>query len=164
MAEWGSTIEVIGLDDLSDSMQKLVKRYPDRSGDLLRAEALKTRKEIAKNAKSSFNVDNRRKKMLSRIGSYRVSQVKGYGINQYVEISARAPHFHLLERGHAIVTPRHRVVKKTGVRITSKNGGKAVGNKSGYFFLKKAKDAEAMRFPQVVDEMVNKILKESGLW
>lgn len=164
MAEWESTIQVIGLDDLTESMQKLVKRYPDRAGDLLRSEALKTRKEIAKNAKSSFKVDNKRKKMLSRVGSYRVSQVKGYGVNQYVEISARSPHFHLLERGHAVVTPKHRTIKKKGIRFTLKSGGRTVGNKSGYFFLKKAKDEEAIRFPEAVDDMVNAILKESGLW
>lgn len=161
------TIEVIGLDSLTESMQKMVRKYPDRSGEVLREEALKTRKEIVNNARASMNTDNRRKKSLGRIGSYRVSQVQGIGINQYVEISARSPHFHLLERGHALVRPYGRRFKlKSGktVKVTFKNGGKTIGSVPGKFFLKKAKESEALRFPEVVDKMVDTLLKDSGLW
>jgi hypothetical protein len=35
---------------------------------------------------------------------------------------------------------------------------------SGRFFLKKAKDNEALRFPEVIDDMVDELLKETGLW
>lgn len=166
MDQW-RTIDVIGLDDLTDSMKLLVKKCPDRIGRVLRQEALKTRKEIVKNAKSSMNVDTKRKKSLGRIGSYRVSQVKGFGMNQYVEIQARSPHFHLVERGHALVRPNGRKIKtKVGnYRLVKfRRGGQTIGSVNGKFFLKKAKDDETLRFPGVVDEMVDELLKETGLW
>lgn len=157
------TIDVIGLDNLTESMQKLIKKYPDRAGLALRKEGMETRKRIVKNAKSSVNTNTKRKKSLGRIGSYRVSQVKGYGINQYVEISARSPHFHLVERGHALVQPHGRKLK-SGKRIHFKNGGQTIGRVSGKFFMKKTKEEEVTLFPQVIDRMVDSLLKESGLW
>ena len=81
MDQWRA-IDVIGLEDLTDSMKRLVKKCPDRIGKVLRQEALKTRKEIVKNAKSTLHIDTQRKKSLGRIGSYRVSQVKGFGMDQ----------------------------------------------------------------------------------
>lgn len=166
MDQW-RTIDVIGLDDLTDSIKRLVKNCPDRVGKVLRQEALKTRKEIVKNAKSSLHVDTQNKKSLGRIGSYRVSQVKGFGMNQYVEIQARSPHYHLVERGHALVKPRGRKIKmKSGnlKLLKFRNGGQTIGSVSGRFFLKKAKDNEALRFPEVIDDMVDELLKETGLW
>ena len=164
MDSGGIEIEVIGLDDLTAEMQDLIKRYPDRAGDTLRKEALKTRKDIVKNARSDFKTETKNKKSLGRIGSYRVSQVQGFGVNQQVTIAARSPHFHLLERGHALVVPYTRKIKKTGIKYRPKNAGQTIGRVQGYFFLKKAKDEEAMRFPEAVDKMVDGILRDSGLW
>ena len=166
MAEWDTDVKVIGIDDLEESMQKLVKRYPDRAGECLRAEALKTRKEIVKNAKDLTETNTTSKMSLGRIGSYRVSQVQGLGINQYVEISARSPHYHLVERGHQIILPYTFTYKNptTGERIKRKwsKGGQSRGRVAGRFFLKKAKDTEQERFPEFVSEMIDDLLKESG--
>ena len=166
MIEWDTEVKVIGIDDLEESMQALVKRYPDKAGECLREEALKTRKEIVKNAKDLTNTNTTSKMSLGRIGSYRVSQVQGLGINQYVEISARSPHYHLVERGHQSIVPYHFTYKnpKTGERIkrTWKKGGQSRGRVAGRFFLKKAKDTEQERFPAFVSKMVDDLLKESG--
>ena len=167
MTEWDTSVKVIGLDDLSESLQSFVKKYPDRAGECLRAEARRTRKEIVKNARDLTETHTTSKMSLGRIGSYRVSQVQGYGVNQYVEIGARSPHYHLVERGHAMVLPKHFTWKnpKTGEQIkrTWKNGGQTRGRVSGRFFLKMAKDAERERFPHFVDEMVDKIIRDVGL-
>ena len=166
MVEWDTSVKVIGLDDLSESMKKLVKMYPDKAGECLREEALRTRKEIVKNAKDLTNTHTQSKFSLGRIGSYRVSQVQGLGINQYVEISARSRHYHLVERGHESVVPYHFVWRnpKTGERIkrTWKSGGQSRGRVAGRFFLKKAKDAEQERFPEFVSKMVDDLIKEAG--
>ena len=161
------TVEVVGLDELTKDMMTFVKKYPDFAGDILRSEALKTRKDIVKNARESMKTDRKRKRSLGRIGSYRVSQIQGIGKSQYVEISARSPHYHLLERGHAIVTPYGRTIKKKSgetTKIKFSKGGQTIGRVSGKYFLKKAKDAEAERFPQVMNEAVDILLKKSGLW
>lgn len=167
MKEWTSQVKVIGLDDLTESLQAIIKKYPDRAGECLREEARRTRKDIVKNARELTETNTKSKMSLGRIGTYKISQVQGYGVNQYVEIGARAPHYHLVERGHAMVLPYHFTWKnkKTGQEIsrTWKNGGQTRGRVSGRFFLKKAKDAEKERFPIFVDEMVDKIIRDVGL-
>ena len=166
MVEWDTDVKVIGIDDLEESMQKLVKRYPDRAGECLRAEALRTRKEIVKNAKDLTHTQTKSRMSLGRIGSYRVSQVQGLGINQYVEISARSPHYHLVERGHESVVPYHFTYKnpRTGEKIkrTWSKGGQSRGRVAGRFFLKKAKDEEQVRFPEFVSKMVDELIQEAG--
>jgi hypothetical protein len=165
MGEWLEKVDVVGLDDLTQSMRDLIRKYPDRAGEFLREEARRTRKEIVNNAKSSMKTDTKNRMSLGRVGSYRISQVQGYGENQYVEISARSPHFHLLERGHALVRQDGRTIKVHGkkVKIRFKDGGSTIGHVSGKFFLKKAKDAEAERFIEAADDLVDELLKESGL-
>ena len=159
-------VTVIGIEDLEASLRKMVRRYPDKAGDLLREEGLRTRKEIVKNAKDLTEVNTGNRMSLGRIGSYRVSQVQGYGINQYVEISARSPHYHLVERGHQIVLPYTFTYKnsKTGLKVKRKwrRGGEVVGRAEGRFFLKKAKDKEAEQFPKFVDKMLDTLIRESG--
>jgi len=166
MKEWETEVTVVGIDDLEESMQKLVKKYPDKAGECLREEALRTRKEIVKNAKSLTNTQTKNRMSLGRIGSYKVSQVQGLGINQYVTISARSPHYHLVERGHESVVPYHFTWKnpKTGGKIkrTWSKGGQLRGRVSGRFFLKKAKDDEQDRFPEFVSKMVDELIKEAG--
>lgn len=160
------TIKVIGIENLDASLQKIIRRYPDKAGDCLREEARKTRKEIVRNAKAMTNTNSKSKRSLGKIGSYRVSQVQGYGVNQFVEISARSSHYHLVERGHAIKLPRTFSYKnpKTGktLKFRSPYAGQTRGRVQGKFYLKKAKETEAERFPEFVDEMLDSLLREAG--
>ena len=164
MKEWTEKIDVIGVEDLEKSVQKLIRRYPDKAGECLRAEARRTRKEIVKNARDLTDTNSKSRMSLGKIGSYKISQVQGYGVNQYVEISARAPHYHLVERGHAMKLPYHFSYKnpRNGKKIThlSPYGGQTRGRVQGKFFLKKAKEAEAERFPEFVDAMVDELLAD----
>lgn len=161
-----STVKVIGIDDLDASIRKVIKKYPDRAGECLRDEARRTRKEIVKNAKDTTNTKSKSKRSLGKVGSYRISQVQGYNENQYVEISARSPHYHLVERGHAMKMPARVAYfnKKSGKKVSFRSpyAGQSRGRVSGRFFLKKAKEAEAERFPEFVDEMLERLLHESG--
>ena len=159
-------VTVVGIEDLEASMQKMVKKYPDKAGELLRVEAQKTRKDIVRNARDLTETDGKSKMSLGKIGSYRVSQVQGYGTEQYVEISARSPHFHLVERGHEMKLPYSFTIKHaySGKKLKIKNpyGGEMRGRVEGRFFLKKAKEDEQEHFPEFVDKMLDALIKESG--
>lgn len=160
-------VKVVGIEDLNESLKALIKKYPDRAGECLRKEGYRTRGQIVKSARENTDTASKSPKSLGKVGSYRVSQVKGYGVNQYVEISARSPHFHLVERGHVIKQPFSYSYKRkdTGkiVKFKWKDGGQIKGRVAGRFFLKKAEEAEAERFPEFVDEMLDKLLNEVGL-
>ena len=139
-------IELHGMDELIGSVDALIQKYPDRTGDFLRKQAMETRKGIANEAKAAVNVNTSHKHSLGKPSSYKVSQVKGIGSEQYVELSARSPHFHLIEHGHEQVTP----------------GGRHTGYVQGYKIL----DAEAKRreiqLPRAFEEMAEEVLKQEG--
>ena len=160
------TVKIVGIEDLEESIKKMINKYPDEAGECLRAEARKTRKEIVKNAKETTKTKVKSRQSLGKIGSYRISQVQGFRENQYVEISARAKHFHLVERGHVIKMPDFIAYKnkKTDkvVRFKSPYAGQTRGRVQGKFFLKKAREEEAERFPEVVSQMLDTLIHEAG--
>lgn len=135
-----------GMDELIESFDALIQKYPDRMGDFLRDQAMETRKGVAKEAKAAVDVDMSERYSLGKPGNYAVSQIKGYGSQQYVEISAKSPHFHLVENGHELVSHR----------------GRSIGWVPGY----KIMDAETKRrrvtFPVEFEKMATQLLKEEG--
>ena len=155
-------VTIIGLNELTDSLKNLARHYPAIAGEVLREEGRALRKNIVNNAREMTETKRQSKQSLGKIGSYRVSQVMGFGENQYVEVYARSKHFHLVERGHAIVMPYSRKLKN-GKKIKLKSGGTVKGRVEGKFFLKKAKDLEMIRYPQAMDAALDMALKKYGL-
>lgn len=104
------TLRVEGLGELKKNLDELVKKYPDRAGNLLRAEALSLRKNVASEMRQKTNVSEKSKKSLGKIRNYKVSQVQGLGAYQFVEISAKPPHFHLVEHGHVLKSHKQETI------------------------------------------------------
>lgn len=143
MAELDFNID--GLEELATDFEKLVKRYPDKAGELLKKEAKNLRKKVAKRMKSEKKSKQKSKRPLENAGSYKISPVLGMGAMQYVEVSAKSPHFHLVEHGHDLV-----------------QGGQVVGHVQGTkFFENTVKEHEA-EMPRIVSRMVDELLKEGG--
>ena len=141
-------MSVEGLEDLIDSLKDLSEKYPDRAGGLLQANAKKLRKEVVKRVKDLTDTDGSSKRSLAKAGSYAISQVQGFGSNQYVEISAKSPHFHLVEHGHEIVTHSG---EKTGRRVPPKH------------MMRDAVKKTELEMPSTIEDMVAELLKEEGL-
>lgn len=112
MADNSMTMSVDGLDDLMEAFEKVVKKYPDRSGELLQTQAKLIRKEVINLVKNDTDTSGSSKRSLSKAKEYKISEIKGFGETQYIEVSGVAPHFHLLENGHQIILPRTRKNKK----------------------------------------------------
>lgn len=147
MGDHNIQMDVSGMDDLIESLEGLSRKYPDKAGDLLRKDGRSLRKEIVKKARDLTDTPRQSKLSLGKIGSYRVSQVKGYGVNQYVEITARSPHFHLVEHGHELVS----------------HSGNHIGFVQGKHFLERATKEYEREMPDHVSKMVDELLKEEGL-
>lgn len=139
-------MNIEGLDDLIDSLENLTKKYPDEAGELLRADALKLRKDIVLSARDKTNTKSQSKKSLGRAGSYRVSRVQGYGIRQYVEVTAKAPHFHLVEHGH----------------VQLNKNGEAIGFVPGRHFMEPVVNKFEDEVPVHAEKMVGELLKKEG--
>lgn len=137
-------ISVTGIETVTKEFKSLVAKYPDRAGELLRMQGVAIRKEVIKNVKESVGTIHS-KKSLSKAGSYRVSQPKGLGIRQTVEISAQSPHFHLVEHGHELIV-----------------NGENRGFVPGKHMMADAVKKREKEMPAAVDAMLGELLKEGG--
>lgn len=146
MAEQMLSMKVEGLDELTKELEKLVKKYPDRAGELLTKNARELRKDVVKEVKENTKTKGSSKRSLAKVGSYKISKVQGYGARQYVEVSAKSPHFHLVEHGHDLI-------------INGQNRGFVQGK----HMMKVAVRRCEATMPDTVKNMIDELLKEGGL-
>ena len=138
-------IRVTGIESFIHELNQLAQKYPDRAGELLEKEGKNFRKLVINNVELLVGTTHSRKS-LHKVGSYRVSKAKGIGKHQYVEISAKSPHFHLVEHGHQLIV-----------------GGKPKGFVPGKHMMSNAVIICRREVPKAVEDMVDTLLKERGL-
>lgn len=144
-------VTVSGMDELSKTLADLSKRYPDKAGELLAKDARALRKEVVEEVKRVKESSQTAAKMpLEKESSYRISPVQGYGADQYVEVSAKSPHFHLVEHGHVLTTGR-------------KQGRRPIGFVTGKHMMANAVRKHQNTLPEKASDMVDELLKEAGL-
>lgn len=141
-------VEVKGLDEVVNKLEHLGHKYPDKAGEILQENAKAFRKEVVANMRADVKSNKPSKKSLRKVGTYRIMPVRGYGLGQEIDISAKAPHFHLYEHGH---------------NQTNRRGTKVIGHVEGRKTMKKTADEYKQKYPEVVENMVSKLLKEEGL-
>lgn len=132
--------ELHGLTDLQKKLDFVTKSYPDESEVLLTKMGNQFRKEVKKKTPQRPHGTSKRK----LINSYRVSKVRGYGKDLYVEFRSTSPHFHLVERGHKVVVGK----KDTGKRVEGKH------------MVKRTSKEFERELPQEVEKMVNRIVRK----
>lgn len=141
-----SEVVLTGMDDLVESIDNLIKKYPDRAGDFLTKQARETRKGVVKEAKSAVDIDSTNRYSLGKIGNYKISPVQGYGSEQYVDLSAKSPHFHLIENGHNLVS----------------HSGKSIGWVPGYQIMDAETRRRKARIHIDLEALAEELLKEEG--
>lgn len=147
MSEEVFNMNFYGADELINALEKMAKEYPDAAGDLLRERGLELRRKIVLSAHENTNTKGDSKRSLGKIGSYRLSKVQGYGIRQFVELTVKSPHFHLVEQGHNMVNKK----------------GETVGFVQGRHYFEKAVKEFEEEMPDSVEAMVDDLIGKAGL-
>lgn len=133
--------ELHGLTDLQKKIDFVEKSYPNESEELLIKMGNQFRKEVKRKTPTRPQGITRKK----LINSYRVSKVRGYGKDLYVEFRSTSPHFHLVERGHRIVGSNK---QDTGKRV------------EGKYMVKRTSKEFERELPQEIEKMVDKIVRK----
>lgn len=111
-------LEIKGLEELSEKIRRAIKEFPLESEEKL--------EQMGKDLKKRV-VDLTPKGPTGKLRkSYRLSKVKQQGSHFYIEFWSTAPHFHLIERGHAIKNAKGEIVGRvegyrmveSGVKLT----------------------------------------------
>ena len=148
-------IDVFGFDELKKAFERCEKRYPDHADALLMAQG----QAVNKRTKSLTPV--RTKKLRN---SWRLKKVKLYkdGKVRVVRIQSAAPHAHLIELGHEIVTGgKTRERGRTLNRVQrSARGVKSGGRTEGKFMLEKSMSEARSRFDSDAKKMLDRLTKD----
>ena len=140
-------ISVSGLDEVVKGLQDLAKKYPDRAAKCLEKDAKQFRKDVVNKVKGFAKLPEHSGKSLRKISGYYQSPVTGWGTDLHIDVGARVPHFHLVERGHQLVS----------------HHGRNIGYVQGYGFMEEAIEEHGEQFPEIAEKMMDDILKE-GNW
>lgn len=142
--------EIFGAKELQGRMKQAISSYPDEAGKTLNriGNQLKKRLKAASpdgKMKAQYKSERARKKAIkSKLKNRWKSKLTGYGSEMRVEVWSKAPHFHLVERGHKI-------------------SGKSAGFIAGRFFKEKVSQAaEGDLIPTEVDKFAKRITKKIG--
>lgn len=151
----GYGLEVFGFDELEKAFERCGKRYPDEADALLMAAG----QNAGKRVRSLTPVKTGK---LRR--SWRVKSVKLYkgGTVRVVRIQSSAPHAHLVELGHEIVSggrSRERGRKLNRVQ-RSVRGIKSHGRVEGRYMLEQTMTEANEAFRHNVERMFDKITED----
>lgn len=136
------SVHFIGLEGLLSDMQSVVSKAPDDLNDAV----LKTAKEWTKdcNAEMPSSYKSGAK------GLKRWKTTKNYGptgIIASVEVTNKAPHFHLVENGHRKFI----------------NGVDTGGFVEGKHYAEKAREEYESKYPEMMQSAINKALADRSL-
>ena len=141
-------ITITGLDELTADLEKLISKYPDKAGDLLKKNAKDFRKQYVKKVKSTAKHKSGKAKSLVKASNTKIYPIQGFGQKQFVEIGATSPHFHLFERGHNLIVPWVPWVS---------------GFVEGRYVMKESIDEFESKLPEIAQKMCDELLKEGNL-
>lgn len=133
--------EIEGLDELVNTMDLVSKNYPKEVKKFMRSEGTKLKNRTVKKAKSTVGSKTGNLiKGIKRGKYYKYSQNNADSIRVY----SSAPHAHLIEYGHDMVT----------------HSGKKVGRVQGYHIFKTAADEFEGTYESDCEKFADKIAEQ----
>lgn len=124
-----------GDEELGQCLEAAIQVYPDLAEQRLRAAANRFKREVRKKCdEDTKEITGRLKKDM------KVGKTRGYGNRMEVDFMATAPHFHLVEHGHELITPQ--------------------GERTGFVQGKHMVKRTAENFAPILDKELEKVLKE----
>lgn len=139
----------ISVDDhgLSEALIELSKTVPNDSYQFVSREGLHFRKNVAEGFQDAVDTDLAHKKSLGATKNYK-QEVRFEQGGVVADISATSPHFHLLERGHELISPK---------------SGQNLGFVPGYHVMDTERKKFEDTYQQDAETFVKKELKKGNL-
>lgn len=142
-------------EELRSGFDQMAKKFPDYAENSLRKEGEEFKKAVKKEALQATD-----KHTGNLTKGFRLSPVRNVGgiIQQdFMAEGQKNPHWHLIEKGHEIITPFTRKGKKL------KNGGKVVGFVPGRRIIPKVLKAWGPKHEERLRHVLENLKKEVDL-
>ncbi|NEZ47964.1 HK97 gp10 family phage protein [Clostridium niameyense] len=126
-----------GLDELMEEIKEAERKVPDISEKVLK----KGMNKVRKLSKEKHINGKKGKKHIN--SSYKILPVEYESGGLNVKMTNTCPHFHLVERGHRLVT----------------KSGKEIGFVQGKHMVERSMEEMGEEFPKMLEKEIKKILK-----
>ncbi len=140
---------------MKEALLSAVRKYPDMAQAALENTGKIFKRDMVKETYHAVE-----KRTGNLIKGYKLGRVEGFGsgmrINFYAE-GKKNPHFHLVEKGHKLVTP------KTRKGNVLRNGGRNIGIVPGRLIVDKVKKDYDKKLVKEATEQLDCLLKEHRL-
>lgn len=148
------SIHFIGLDSLLEDMQSMVTEAPDEINDAIIKTAKAWTKDCNAKMPSSYsgasvvNEEGERKTNKASLKRWQIKKsFNSLGMIASVEVTNKAPHFHLVENGHRKFI----------------NGVDTGGFVEGKHYAEKTRAEYESKYPDMMQSAINKALADRGL-
>lgn len=155
--------DITGDGEFAEAMEKAMKQFPASTEKVLKKEARSIAKDLGTRvnteAKGHHSKSRRSKKEPVKLAeSFRQGKVIRSGNNYTVAVTSKAPHYHLYEEGHDMVTHNRKNRRKRGIPGTGRKVGVVKGKKTvGKYMSQRSEYSEA-----IGQELLNSILEDAG--
>lgn len=136
------SIHFIGLEGLLEDMQSMVTQSPDELNEAVIKTAKTWTKDCNAKMPSSYKIGAKGLKRWKTTKNYSPS-----GMIASVEVTNKAPHFHLVENGHRKFI----------------NGVDTGGFVQGKHYAEKTREEYESKYPDIMQSTINKALADRGL-
>ncbi|MGN0512743.1 MAG: hypothetical protein ACI4GD_00595 [Lachnospiraceae bacterium] len=140
------SIEISGMDELSESLKRAIDIYPDCAEEML----VEQMKVFRAKVKERYWQVVKAKRTGKLTKGFRISKIRNFRENMEIDFMAESkvnPHFHLVENGHNLV----------------KRNGESYGRIDGYHVVEKTRSDFGIVMVLATKQMVDDILEGSGL-
>lgn len=138
--------------DFTEKIKLASKKSPSKIYKGMNKIGRDLKKDLKEATPIGKNDNPGKKRLRSR---WRLHKAKREYNTYEVKIKSKAPHYHLVERGHRQLSPYTR----NGVRL--KDGGRNLGKVEGKFFAKKALDQAEPRVTKEIEKLIDDILGDA---
>lgn len=155
--------DITGDGEFAEAMEKAMKQFPASAEKVLRKEARNIAEDLGTrvNAEAKghhWKAKDSEEEPVRLAESFRQGKVIRSGTNYTVAVTTKAPHYHLYEEGHDLVTHNRKNRWGKGKPGTGRKVGKVYAKKTvGKYMARRSEYSEA-----IGQELLNSVLEDAG--
>lgn len=150
--------ELVGSGEFAEAMEKAMKQFPASAEKILKKEARNIAKDLGIRVQDEAKGHHIPATGNRLQDSFRQGKVIRSGKNYTVAVTSKAPHYHLYEEGHDLITHNRKNRFGKGIPGTGRKVGKVYAKKTvGKYMARRSVYSEA-----IGQELLNSILEDAG--
>lgn len=166
----GIRFDITGADEIGKSIEAAAKQFPYSAEKVLKKEARNISKDLKSrvdseakghhyNGKNLSDDEEKEIKKNQLAKSFQTGKVIHSGSKHTIAVTSKAPHYHLYEEGHDLVTHNRKNKRGKGKIGTGKKIGHVSGRKTVARYMAQRSEQSEL----IGQELLDEILKDAGL-